>query len=89
MDLARCIRRIMSKTYLIRMEENDLGQILDGLKAREESWRKTAEYFCSGFNADEDFVIEPCNDEHEADRIAEFYSRIIRDVERQRDEQRS
>ncbi len=78
----------MSKTYLIRLEENDLGQILDGLKAREESWRKTADCFRSGYNPDDSFAIEECNDEHEADRIAEFYSRIIREVERQRDDQR-
>ncbi len=78
----------MSKTYLIRLEENDLGQILDGLRAREESWRKTADYFRSGYNPDGSFAIEACNDEYEADRIAEFYSRIIREVECQRDEQR-
>ena len=79
----------MSKTYMLRLEENDLGQILESLQAREKSWRKTADYFRSGYNPDDSFVIEPCNDEHEADRIAEFYSRIIRDLERQRDEQRS
>ena len=83
----------MSKTCLIRLEENGLGQILDGLKAREESWRMTADYFRSGYIRDDAFAIEECieecNDEHEADRIAEFYSRIIRDVERQRDEQRA
>ncbi len=78
----------MSRTFLIRLEENDLGQILDGLKAREESWRKTADYFRSGFNTDDAFAIEECNDEHEADRIAQFYSRIISDIERQCDEQR-
>ncbi len=33
--LARCICGVMSKTYLIRLEENDLDQILDGLKARD------------------------------------------------------
>ncbi len=79
----------MSKTYLIHLAENDLGQILDGLKVREESWRKTADYFRSSFNPEDDFVIEPCNDEYEADRIAQFYSRIIRDLERQRDKQRT
>lgn len=78
----------MGKIYLIRLEENDLGQILDGLKAREDSWRKTADYFRSGYNPDVSFLIEECNDEHEADRIAQSYSRIIRGVERQRDEQR-
>jgi hypothetical protein len=78
----------MKTSYLIRLEDNDLGQILDGLRAREESWRKTADYFRFGYSADGASVIEECNDEHEAARIAEFYSRIIRDVERQRDEQR-
>lgn len=74
-------------TYLIRLEENDLGQILDDLKAREDSWRKTADYFRSGYNDDGSFAIQECNDEHEADGIAGFYSRSIREVERQRDEQ--
>jgi hypothetical protein len=78
----------MKKSYLIRLEDNDLGQILDGLRAREESWRTTADYFRSGCSADHPFAIEECSGEHEADRIAETYSRIIRDVERQRDEQR-
>lgn len=77
----------MNKTYLIRLDDNDLGQILDGLKAREDSWRKTAEYFRSGDSSDDPFAIEECNGEHEADRIAEFYARIIRDLERHRDEQ--
>jgi hypothetical protein len=79
----------MSKTYVLRLDDNDLGQILEGLQAWEESWRKTAEYFRSGYNADDAFAIEECNDEHEADKIAQFYSRIVRDLERQRDEQRS
>ena len=79
----------MSKTYLIRLEENDLGQILDGLRAREESWRKTADYFRSGYNPDDSFAIEECNGEHEANQIALFYARIIRSLERQRDEQRT
>jgi hypothetical protein len=79
----------MSKTYLHRLEENDLGQIIEGLQAREESWRKTADYFRSGYNPGDSFAIEECNGEHEADKIAQFYSRIIRNLERQRDEQRS
>lgn len=88
-NLARCICRVMSKTYLLRLEENDLGQILDGLIAREESWRKTAEYFRSGYNPDDSFVIEECSGEQEANQLALFYGRIIRNLERQRDEQRS
>ena len=70
------------------MGENDLGQILDGLRVREESWRRTGDYFRSG-NLDDAFAIEECNGEHEANQIALFYARIIRNLERQRDEQRT
>jgi len=79
----------MRKTYLLRLDGNDLGQILDGLRVREQSWRKTADYFRSGYNPDDSFVIEECNGEHEANEIALFYARIIRNLERQRDEQRT
>lgn len=77
----------MKQTYLLRLERNDLGQILDGLRSREESWRNTADYFASGFNANDSFVIEECNGEHEAREIAQFYGRIIRNLERQFEEQ--
>ena len=72
----------MSKTYLLRLEENDLGQILDGLMAREEAWRTTAQCFRSGHNLDAHFPIEECGGEHEANQIALFYARIIRNLER-------
>jgi hypothetical protein len=77
----------MNKTYSIQLGENDLGQVLDGLREREESWRRTADYFRSGGDCDNAFAIEECNDEHEADCIAQLYSRIISDLERQRKEQ--
>jgi len=79
----------MSKIYFLRLDENDLGQIMEGLQAREESWRRTADYFRSGYNPDDSFVIEECNGEYEANQIALFYARILRNLERQRDEQRS
>lgn len=79
----------MSKTYMIRLGKNELGQILDGLRMREVSWRGTAEYLVSDQLADDSIAIEECRDEHEATRIADFYAAIIRDLERQRDEQHS
>jgi hypothetical protein len=79
----------MKKTYLLRLSENELGQILEGLQARAESWLRTADYFRKVYNPDVPFVIEECNGEHEANEIALFYSRIIRNLERQRDEQKS
>ena len=77
----------MDKTYLLRLDENALGQILEGLQAREESWRRTADYFRSGCNPDDSLLIEECNGEYEANQIALFYARIIRNLERQREEQ--
>jgi hypothetical protein len=77
----------MKKTILLRLDDNDLGQILDGLRVREESWLKTAEYFRSGHNSDDSFVIEECNGEYEASQIALIYSRIIHDLEHQREQQ--
>ena len=77
----------MSKTILLRLDDNDLGQILEGLQAREESWRRTADYFRAGHNPGDSFVIEECSGEYEANQITLFYSRIIRDLERQREQQ--
>jgi hypothetical protein len=79
----------MNKTYFLRLGENDFGQVIECLKAREESWRRTADYFRSGYNPDDSFVIEECNGEYEANQITLFYERILRNLERQRDEQRS
>lgn len=78
----------MSKTYLIRLGENELGQVLDGLRVRESTWRATAEYHACGHLADDSVAIEECSDETEATRVADFYTAIIRDLERQRDAQR-
>ncbi len=80
--LARCICRIMSKTYLIRLEENDLGQLLDGLEVRAEAWEKTAAYHRSG-ESPPDFIVEECNDAGEAERISAHYRSIIAKVREQ------
>lgn len=78
----------MSNTYLLRLAEHDLGQILEGLRAREESWRKTAEYLALGYYlSDDSFTPEECSDEHEAINIAHYYARIIRDLEYQQQNQ--
>jgi hypothetical protein len=79
----------MNKIYFLRLDENDLGQIIEGLQAREETWRRSADYFRSGYIPDDSFVIEECNGEYEANQIALFYARILRNLERQRDEQGS
>ena len=56
--------------------ENDLGQIIDCLEVRRESWTKTADWF-RGTLDDPFFVIEECNDEEEALALVETYSKIL------------
>lgn len=76
----------MSKTYLIRLEENDLGQLLDGLDARAEAWEKTAAYHRTG-ESPPDLIVEECNDADEAESIARHYRAIIAKVCQQREAQ--
>jgi len=77
----------MGTTYTIRLQANDLGQLLDGLRSRSESWHDTAEYFESGYSPRDDFIIEECNDFEEAHAIADHYDRIISSIETQMKEQ--
>jgi hypothetical protein len=74
---------IMGKTYTIRLESNDLGQLLDGLRCRSEAWHGTAEYLESGHTPREDFVIEECSDAEEARAIAANHDQIITSIEMQ------
>ena len=73
----------MGKTYTIELEENDLGQLLDGLRSRSELWQNTADFFESGYNPCADFIIEECKDDDEARAIADHYERIISTLESQ------
>lgn len=73
----------MTKTFHIALESLDLGQLLDGLRAREESWRNTAIYLRDGYFPDDAFVCEECSDAEEAERIAAHYKRIVTGIEQQ------
>jgi len=77
----------MGKIHTIRLEQNDLGQLLEGLRSRSESWHYTAEYLESGYTPRDDFIIEECNDAEEARTIAAHYDRIISCIETQMKEQ--
>lgn len=79
----------MVKLYRIDLNEHDLGQLLDGLEVRAESWRRTAEYLRTEEMADgEFFVIEECSDENEAYGIAASYESIIKNIQIQMEGQR-
>lgn len=67
----------MGKILTIRLESNDLGQLLDGLRSRAEAWHRTAEYLETGCTDDRDFIVEECSDVEEARAIAAHFHRII------------
>jgi hypothetical protein len=74
----------MAKTYKIELDGHDVGQVLDGLEIRAESWRRTADYMRTGeMPEDELFIIDECYDAAEADEIAGNYQSIIESIRRQ------
>ena len=78
----------MAKHYRIELDEQDWGQLLDGLEIRAESWRRTAEYLRTGVMPDgELFLIEECGDEEEADEVATHYEAIITSIQKQMEAQ--
>ena len=76
----------MKKTYVLRLDDLDLGQLLDGLEARAAAWAKTADYHRTS-ELPPDFIVEECNDADEANRIATHYRSIIAKIQKQREEQ--
>ena len=61
-----------------------VGQILDGLRIRAESWEHTKIYLSDGIVVDPDNpYIEECNDEAEARQIETLYREIIKEIETQ------
>ena len=65
-----------------------MGQLLDGLEIRAESWRRTAAYLRTGDTpVGSFFTIEECSDEGEAIGIASHYEAIIGKIRKQMEEQ--
>lgn len=75
------------KEYVIRLNDLDLGQVVDGLEVRATAWRLIATYLETGV-APDGFVIEECSDAEEAHWLADSYSRILGNLIQQRTEQR-
>jgi hypothetical protein len=79
----------MAKSYRIELNDLDIGQLLDGLRLRAESWERTADYLrTETMPAGEIFLIEECSKPEEADAIAEHYRSIIGTIERQMEAQK-
>ena len=64
-----------------------VGQMLDGLRIRAESWERTKIYLSDGIIDSDDPYIEECNDETEARQIETLYREIIKEIETQLDAQ--
>jgi len=79
----------MAKHYKIELGADDLGQLLDGLEIRAESWKRTADYLRTGEMLDRElFLIEDCSDGEEADGLAARYQAIIKNIKGQMEAQR-
>jgi hypothetical protein len=66
----------------LRLSRNDVGQIIDGLCARLDSWRTTQRYF-EGDHVEAGTIIEDCDGAEEAKKIADCYNEIIDNINRQ------
>jgi len=77
----------MGKEFHFTLEGFDIGQILDGLRCRQESWANTAIYLRDDYFPNDSFLCEECSDSDEAQKIANHYQRIINAIEQQIEEQ--
>ena len=73
----------VGKEFRIKLDSLDIGQVLDGLRCRQEAWANTAIFLRDDYFPDESFVCEECCDADEAQKIANCYDRIIRSIEEQ------
>lgn len=88
LGLARYFCQIMAKKYRIELDELDIGQVLDGLEIREESWQRTADYLETWeMPEDEFFLVEECADAAEARWLAAWYRSIIGNIRNQMEAQ--
>ena len=78
---------IMGKEFHFKLDSVDLGQVLDGLRCRRQSWANTAIYLRDEYFPDDSFVCEECSDANEAQKIADMCQRIISTIENQIAEQ--
>lgn len=78
------VSQSMEKTYCITLGQNDLGQLLEGLESRADSWEQTGRYLLHGDHGGDDlFIVEECHKPEEAFGIAEHYRTIIGEIRSQ------
>ena len=72
------------RVYHVELNEIDYFQAIDGLEQRAIAWEKTAHYHRTG-ESPVDMLVEECQSEHEAKKIATHYRSIIRKFHRASD----
>jgi len=72
----------MDKKVVLSLSRLAVGQILDALRQRLETWEYTEEYLNTGY-VHEPYCIEECSSPDEARRIADYYHQVIQSVETQ------
>jgi len=75
----------MARIFRIELDEDDCGQICDGLEVRANTWAETARYL-NGESVDAQ--IEECSDAGEAAQIAARYREILDSIAAQMKAQR-
>ncbi len=66
----------------LRLPQNFVGQVLDGLEVLIDEWAYTAEYLEHGA-VRQDMVVRDCHKPEEARRMAASYSKIYDDIAQQ------
>lgn len=74
----------MEKNITLALPSLMVGQILDALYIRLDSWEYTEEYLNTG-HVHEPYLIEECSNPDEAHQIADYYKDIIESIEKQAD----
>lgn len=74
------------KFITLRLPQNDVRQVINGLTERMVVWKATAEYLETGFSDLSD-SIEECSDPEEAKFIAQYYEKIINLINKQLERQ--
>lgn len=72
----------MDEKIALTLPSLAVGQILDALYQRLESWEYTEEYLKTGY-VHEPYCVEECSNADEARKIADYYKIIIQSIERQ------
>lgn len=72
----------MDPEITLKLPRQMAGQIVDGLRERQQVWINTAEYMETGYT-EEFCFIEECSNADEARNIASYYEEIVGMIEKQ------